>query len=68
MTPRSLAKFALLILNQGRMNGQQIIAKDWTRQSLSANINVDGNYRYEFPEMDGDPFIENYIIPAIKDR
>jgi CubicO group peptidase (beta-lactamase class C family) len=39
MTPRDMAKFGQLFLDEGRWNGSQIIAKQWVEQSTQDHIN-----------------------------
>jgi CubicO group peptidase (beta-lactamase class C family) len=43
LTPRELARFGLLFLNDGKWNGAQIVPKAWVEKSLkqmNANLNV----------------------------
>ncbi|MCE1252427.1 MAG: beta-lactamase family protein [Anaerolineae bacterium] len=35
LTPRELARFGLLYLQQGRWNGKQLVSKDWVQKSTS---------------------------------
>jgi len=49
MTPRDMAKFGLLFLNQGRWNGEQIVPTEWVLESTRdhmAGIEADDGYGY----------------------
>ncbi|WP_372650986.1 serine hydrolase domain-containing protein [Draconibacterium sp.] len=35
ITPRELAKIGMLVLNKGEFNGQQVVSKEWIKQSTS---------------------------------
>ncbi|NQU85925.1 MAG: serine hydrolase [Mariniphaga sp.] len=48
ITPRELAKFGLLYLNNGLSNSRQIIPQNWVNTSLSQQINVDSKYDYSY--------------------
>ena len=39
ITPRDMAKFGQLFLNEGKWNGVQIISKEWVEQSTQYHIN-----------------------------
>jgi CubicO group peptidase (beta-lactamase class C family) len=39
ITPRDMAKFGQLFLNEGKWNGAQIISKEWVEQSTQYHIN-----------------------------
>jgi CubicO group peptidase (beta-lactamase class C family) len=39
ITPRDMAKFGQLFLNEGKWNGAQIISKEWVEQSTQYRIN-----------------------------
>lgn len=58
LTSRDMAKFALLYLNKGAWNNQQIISKEWVEQSLKKHSVVQGvDYGYlwwnKYLEADG---------------
>lgn len=42
-TARDWARFALLYLNNGSANGEQILPADWIRQSVTPSTAIDGN-------------------------
>jgi hypothetical protein len=49
MTPRDLAKFGLLFLNQGRWGSEQFVPAEWVRESTRnhmAGIEADEDYGY----------------------
>ncbi len=48
ITPRELARFGLLYLNEGRYQSQQIIPQDWVNVSLSKQEYVDDDYDYSY--------------------
>jgi CubicO group peptidase (beta-lactamase class C family) len=48
MTPRSLAKFALLVLHRGREDGRQILPAAWVDESLHTREPVDDAYQYGY--------------------
>lgn len=39
ITPRDMAKFGQLFLNEGKWNGAQIVSKEWVEQSTQFHIN-----------------------------
>ena len=45
LTPRELAKFTLLYLNNGMINNLQIISPDWIKLATTAKLSV-GSYQY----------------------
>lgn len=44
LTPRSMGKIGLLMLNQGRWRGQQIVSSQWVAESLSPKIKAHGGF------------------------
>jgi CubicO group peptidase (beta-lactamase class C family) len=44
MTPRDMARFGFLYLNQGRWNGEQIVPAAWIAESTAPNANDYGYY------------------------
>lgn len=40
-TPRTLARFGLLYLNQGRWNGQQILPPEWVAETFKPRVHVE---------------------------
>ena len=48
MTPRALARFALLCANRGTLDGQRIISSDWVDASRRAHMRVDNDYSYGY--------------------
>lgn len=54
---RDFARFGLLVLNEGRWDGRQLIPRDWLRQIQSVDTSQGANNRYHFnwfltPELD----------------
>jgi CubicO group peptidase (beta-lactamase class C family) len=57
MTPRDMAKFGYLYLNNGTWDGQQIITAEWVKESTRAGLAAGGgvDYAYQwwvFPDSD----------------
>jgi CubicO group peptidase (beta-lactamase class C family) len=49
MTPRDLARFGMLYLNNGQRNGQQIVPSEWVEESTSGHVRIPGsNQRYGY--------------------
>jgi CubicO group peptidase (beta-lactamase class C family) len=48
ITPRELAQFGLLYLNNGISMSNQIVPLDWINHSLTAQVNVDNKYDYSY--------------------
>ncbi len=49
LTPRSMARFGLLYLNQGRFAGRQIVPREWVEESLTGHVpQVEGRDRYGY--------------------
>ena len=48
MSARDLARFALLYLDGGRWNGQQVIPSDWVRESTTAHSDTDVSFGYGY--------------------
>jgi CubicO group peptidase (beta-lactamase class C family) len=48
MTPRALAKVAMMFLNQGKVGGHQIVAPEWVEDSWRPSQVVDEKYGYGY--------------------
>jgi CubicO group peptidase (beta-lactamase class C family) len=50
LTPRSMAKFGLLYLNNGSWDGEQIVPEEWVRRSLTPHVYLtpDLSYGYQW--------------------
>lgn len=51
VTARDMAKYGLMVLNDGQYEGKQVISTEWVRDSLtrySENVNVSGSGRYGY--------------------
>lgn len=48
ITPREVALFGLMVLNEGRHDGRQIVPKWWLRESLSRQVRVENSYHYGY--------------------
>jgi CubicO group peptidase (beta-lactamase class C family) len=48
LTPRELAKIALLILSQGRFAGKQLVSAAWIDRATRAQIDAGSGYRYGY--------------------
>ncbi|WP_319502819.1 serine hydrolase [uncultured Draconibacterium sp.] len=51
ITPRELAKIGMLVLNKGEFNGQQVVSKEWIKQSTSfkTHTHIPGDdYTYQW--------------------
>lgn len=48
LSPREVAKFGLLYLNNGVWNGEQLISPDWIKQSWTHHQQVDANREYGY--------------------
>jgi CubicO group peptidase (beta-lactamase class C family) len=48
MTPRDMARLGSLMMYEGRWNGQQILPKDWVRESTTARFATSGGYGYGY--------------------
>jgi len=47
LTPRSMAKFGLLYLNNGKWDGKQVISKEWVKESFAKHSVIQNvNYGY----------------------
>lgn len=60
LRPRDMVKLGLLLRNQGRWHGEQVVSADWIERSLTPHVQTDGPERYgylwwlgEFPGQDG---------------
>ena len=40
LTPRSMAKYGYLLLNDGEWNGNQIVSEDWVNRSISNHVQL----------------------------
>ena len=47
LTPRAMAKIGLLMLNNGKWEGRQIISKEWVDESTKGHIDI-GRYDYGY--------------------
>ena len=47
LTPRDMAKIGLLLLNNGKWKGRQIISKEWIDESTKGHIDI-GSYDYGY--------------------
>jgi CubicO group peptidase (beta-lactamase class C family) len=48
MTPRDMAKFGYLYLNNGTWDGQQIVPADWVQDSIQSGLAVGGGVYYAY--------------------
>jgi CubicO group peptidase (beta-lactamase class C family) len=48
ITPRDMAKFGYLYLNDGVWDGQQIVPDDWVRESVGHGVSVGDGWRYGY--------------------
>lgn len=48
LRPRDLARFGYLYLNEGYWDGEQVVSRDWVRQSTSSQIAVAPGLEYGF--------------------
>ena len=48
LTPRELAKFGLLALNQGRWGDTQVVPAEWMAESTERHIGAGGNWYYGY--------------------
>ena len=48
LRPRDMAKIGLMILNNGRWNGSQIVSSKWMEESTSSKIKVDDTMEYGY--------------------
>jgi len=48
MTPRDMAKFGYLYLNNGTWDGQQIVPSDWVQYSTQAGLSAGGGVDYAY--------------------
>lgn len=48
ISPREMAQFGLLYLNEGRLDGKQLLPASWVQKSLSPQIEVDEDYSYSY--------------------
>jgi CubicO group peptidase (beta-lactamase class C family) len=48
VTPRELAKFGLLYLDDGRWQGKQLVPADWVKASMAPQVDAGAPYRYGY--------------------
>ncbi len=48
LMPHDMAKIGYLYLNEGQWDGQQIISKEWVRESTTKHVNVTSSYGYGY--------------------
>lgn len=48
LRPRDMAKIGLLVLNDGRWNGEQVIPKSWVEESTQAHVAADAGAEYGY--------------------
>lgn len=57
LTPRDMAKFGYLFLNDGQWDGQQLVPADWVEQCITPQSDVDGAViTAAMPNLTGIPF------------
>lgn len=58
VTPRELARFGLLYLNNGQWNGRQIVPAEWVQVSLSPKRRIDYGFYWWIDRVDGYPVLQ----------
>ncbi len=48
LSPRSLAKVGLMMLNKGKFSGKQVLSKEWVDQTFQRHIAVDDLFDYGY--------------------
>ena len=72
LTPRDMARFGYLMLNEGQWEGKQILSPEWVAQSTEAHFQTGSGqgYGYQWWVLDGEVFAAHghyeqviYVIP-----
>ena len=64
MTPRDMAKFGLLVLNNGQWGEKQIVSPQWIRQSVEKNAVSRSGWGYGYLWWVGETIINDQAIKA----
>jgi len=64
MKPRAMAKFAYMVLNNGKWQGKQVVSTEWIKKSTKNHKTTNRNYQYGFLWWRGRAVVNNQTIKA----